>query len=55
MCDLGTPCMSSLNDTDFSNDTDLSEMKNQIALQLYQYKRICVGNQNNKKSNSENF
>lgn len=25
LCDFGRPCMSSLNDTDFSNDTDLSE------------------------------
>jgi hypothetical protein len=27
LCVFGTPCMSSLNDTDFSNDTDLSENK----------------------------
>lgn len=25
LCDLGRPWISSLNDTDFSNDTDLSE------------------------------
>lgn len=27
VCDFGRPWISSLNDTDFSNDTDLSEMK----------------------------
>lgn len=32
VCDFWTPCMSSLKDTDFSNDTDLSENYKQIQL-----------------------
>lgn len=30
LCDLGRPWISSLNDTDFSNDTDLSAILNEM-------------------------